>query len=99
MAEFGEGRVLDLANPFPSYAEFIADLLEGTFLGVVQAEAKLKNLDFARGEGLERAGDGIAEIVALVLFGRIDGGGIGEEIAEGAAIAIRSDGGVEGDCT
>lgn len=97
MAEFGEGGVLDLANPFPGDAEFVADLLEGTFLGVIQAEAKLKNLDFARGEGLERAGDGVTEIVALVFFGGIDGGGIGEEIAEGAAIAIRSDGKVEGD--
>ena len=99
MAKFGESRVLDLANTFPGDAEFVADLFEGAFLGVVQAEAKLKNLDFARGEGLERAGDGITEIVTLVLFGRIDGGGIGEEIAEGAAVAIRSDAGVEGDRT
>jgi hypothetical protein len=90
---------LDLANTFPGDAEFAADLLEGTFLRVIQAEAKLKNLDFARGEGLERAGDGIAEIVALVLCGRINGGSIGEEIAEGTAVAIRSDGGVEGDGT
>ena len=97
MAKFGQGRVLDLANTFPGDAEFIADLFEGTFLGVVQAKAKLKNLDFAAGESLERAGDGIAEIVALVLCGRIDGGGIGEEIAEGAAFAIGADGGVEGD--
>ena len=99
MAKFGQGRVLDLANPFPGDAEFVADFLEGAFDGIIQAEAKLKNLDFARGEGLERARDGIAEIVSLVLCGRIDGGSIGEEIAEGAAIAIRSDGGVEGDCT
>ena len=88
---------MDLANPFPGDAEFIADLLEGAFLGIIQAEAKLKNLDFARGESLERAGDGITEIIALVLDGRIDGGGIGEEIAEGAAVAIGADGGVEGD--
>ena len=97
MAELGEGGVLDLANPFPSDAEFVSDLLEGTFLGVIQAEAELKNLRLPGSEGLERAGDGVTEIVALVLFGRIDGGGIGEEIAEGAAIAIRSDGKVEGD--
>ena len=72
---------MDLANPFPSYAEFVSDLLEGTFLGVIQAEAKLKNLCLPRSEGLERAGDGVTEIVALVLFGGIDGGGIGEEVA------------------
>ena len=99
MAKFGQGRVLDLANTFPGNAEFIADLFEGTFLGVVQAKAKLKNLYFATGESLERAGDGISEIVALVLCGRIDGGGIGEEIAEGAALAFGADGGVEGDGT
>ncbi len=46
---------------------------------------------------MERAGDGVTEIVALVFFGRIDGGGIGEEIAECTAVAIRSDGKVEGD--
>ena len=97
MAKFGQGRILDLANTFPGDAEFITDLLEGTFLGVVQAEAKLKNLDFATGESLERAGDGIAEIVALVLCGRIDGGGIGEEIAESAAVAFDANGGVERD--
>ena len=90
---------MDLANAFPSDAEFIADLLKGTFLGVVQAKAKLKNLDFAAGESLERAGDGIAEIVALVLCSWINRGGIGEEIAEGAAVAIGADGGVEGDGT
>ncbi len=90
---------MDLANTFPGDAECTADLLEGTFLGVVQAEAKLKNLNFATGEGLERAGDGIAEIVALVLCGRINGGSIGEEIAEGTAVAIDADGGVEGDGT
>jgi len=97
LAEFGEGGVLDLANPFSSDAEFIADLLEGTFFGVVQAEAELKNLRLPGSEGLERAGDGVTKIVALVFFGRIDGGGIGEEIAEGAAVAIRSDGKVERD--
>ena len=88
---------MDLANTFPGDAEFIANLLEGAFLGVVQAKAKLKNLDFATGESLKRAGDGISEIVALVLCGRIDGGGIGEEIAEGAAVAFDANGGVEGD--
>ncbi len=99
MAKFGQGRVLDLANTFPGDAEFVADFLESAFDGVIQAEAKLKNLNFAGSEGLERAGDGVTEIVALVLCGRIDGGGIGEEIAEGAAVAIGADGGVEGDGT
>jgi hypothetical protein len=88
-----------LANTFPGDAEFIADLFEGAFLRVVQAKAKLKNLDFAKGEGLERAGYGVTEIVALVLCSWINRGSIGEEIAEGAAVAIRPDGGVEGDGT
>lgn len=70
-----------MPNPFAGDAEFVADLLEGTFLGVIQAEAELKNLGLPGREGLERAGDGVTEIVALVLFGGIDGGGIGEEIA------------------
>ena len=90
---------MDLANTFPSDAEFVADFLESAFDGVIQAEAKLKNLDFAGGEGLERAGDGVTEIVALVHCARIDGGRVGEEITEGTAVAIRSDGGVEGDGT
>jgi hypothetical protein len=94
LAKFGQGRVLDLANTFPGDAEFVADFLESAFDGVIQAEAKLKNLDFAGGESLERAGDSIAEVVALVLCGRVDGGSVGEEITEGTAVAIRSDGGV-----
>ena len=46
---------------------------------------------------MRQSRDGVTEIVALVLFGGIDGGGIGEEIAEGTAVAIGAEGGVEGD--
>ena len=88
MAKFGQGRVLDLANTFPGNAEFIADLFEGTFLGVVQAKAKLKNFDLAGSENLERAGDRLTEIDPLMLFGGVDGNGIREEIAEGTVISL-----------
>jgi hypothetical protein len=79
---------LDLANSFAGDAKSIADLLEGSFLRVTQAEAELKNFDLSGSENLERAGDRLTEIDPFVLFGGIDGDGIREEIAESTVIAF-----------
>jgi len=61
-------------------------LLKSPFLRIAQAKAEVQNFNLAGGENLKRASDRFTEIDPFVLFRRIHGYGIREEIPEGTVI-------------
>ena len=97
LAEFGEGGVLDLADPLPGHVELLANLFQGPLLAVPQTEAELKDLQFARVEEVEAAGDRVAQVVLGVFLRGIHGLRIGQKVDQGSVLPFLPDGDVQRD--
>jgi len=77
--------------------ELLPDFLEGALLAIAQPEAELKDLEFARVEEVEAAGDRIAQVILGVLLRGVHGLRIGQKVDQGSVLPFLPDGDIEGD--
>ena len=94
--EPGQRRLLELANPLAGQLELAPDLLERQAVLTREAEPELEDPSLAVGQTGERRANALALERLVRLVDRVDGGAIGEQVAE-LAVAVRADGLVERD--
>ena len=96
MTEFAECLGFYLADALAGDLEGLADLFEGVFAAVFEAEAHLDHTLFARGQGAEDLRSVLLEVDADDGVSRGDGHAVFDEVSE-VRIFLFSDGGLEGD--
>jgi len=91
-----EGAGLDLAHALAGEAEVLADLLQGARGLSVEAVAGSEDGPLAGGQRGQGGTHGGGEFLCLGLVVGPQGGGIGEEVAQGAGLGV-AHGLIEGD--
>src|SRR5580692_9279161 len=96
VTELAEGLGLYLADALAGDLEGLADLFEGVFGAVFEAETHLDHTLFARGQGAEDLRGVLLEVDADDGVGRRDGHAVFDEVSK-VRVFLFSDGSFEGD--